>query len=189
MGVYSEAAKKIYDDNRAKVLNEKYNLKKVFNEAEISGYKTDLFYGGAEVVVDAHDENEAKLFKKLAVNDFETFKRGFDRVTEPVLKEYAVRRYMAKEDILNEMSNPKITAKDSKIYLQNLDEDGNRFIVRIDTSNGEKVYEEITVKEGTITGTKEMRVLSEEDTPSDDENKAPETTESENKTPETDNNE
>lgn len=162
MGIYSEVARKHYNDSKARMLNEKYNIKKVFNESEINGFKTGLFYGGADVIVDAHDEKEARLFERLAVNDFETFKRGFDRITTPVLKEYAVRNYLSKEEILEEYGRPKITASVKKIYLQNLDEDGNRFIVRIDTSDGGKVYQEINIKEGKILGTNEMRVFSED---------------------------
>ena len=59
--------------NRAKALLLK-EAEEAEKRSEKGKYKTNLFYGGAQVLVQANDYDEAKLFERLATYDFEKFK-------------------------------------------------------------------------------------------------------------------
>lgn len=64
MGVLSNRAK-------AFLLKEAEEAEK---RSEKGKYKTDLFYGGAQVLVQANDYEEAKTLQRLAAYDFEKYK-------------------------------------------------------------------------------------------------------------------
>ena len=62
MGIYSKIAKESYLESG--------NL---CDKKTESYYKSKMFYGYSQVLIDANNETEAKLFQARAINDFDTF--------------------------------------------------------------------------------------------------------------------
>lgn len=156
MGIYSNLAKKNYLES---------NL--LYEKAADDYYKTGMFYGLAQVVVDAHDENEAKYFAARAVNDFDTFKKCYKPKTDNKINGIVV--------------NPSLT-----------NEAANEFVVVYNTENG-KIFEKVVIENGKILSCKSTEILKEEENnteaPADNNSTpAPSTPEhSNNDTPEVDN--
>lgn len=155
MGVYSNLAKKNYLES---------NL--LYEKAVDDYYKTGMFYGLAQVVVDAHDENEAKYFAARAVNDFDTFKKCYKPKTDNKINGIVV--------------NPSLT-----------NEAANEFVVVYKTENG-KMFEKVVIENGKILSCNTTTVVKEEnntEAPADNNNTpAPSTPEpSNNDTAEVDN--
>lgn len=80
MGVYSEVAKKAYleSDN-------------LYGKHTDDYYKSKMFYGYAEVLIDAKSDSEAKYFETRAINDFDVFKTAYRERTDKKLNGIVVR--------------------------------------------------------------------------------------------------
>jgi hypothetical protein len=62
MGIYSNKAKEAF-----------LEANNLFDKKSESYYKSKMFYGNAQVLIDAKSESEAKVLQARAINDFDTF--------------------------------------------------------------------------------------------------------------------
>lgn len=62
MGIYSEKAREAF-----------LEADNLFDKKKECYYKSKMFYGNAQVLVDAKSESEAKVFQARAINDFDAF--------------------------------------------------------------------------------------------------------------------
>ena len=99
-----------------------------------SYYKSKMFFGNAQVLVDAKSESEAKLFQARAINDFETF-----------CKSYSV----ANGDKLN------------GIVLKPVGEDANEFIACTTGIDKSRSFEHVIIREGKVINAYKNTLVSE----------------------------
>lgn len=125
MGMYSKLAKKMYleSGNLCDKKTEDY-------------YKSRMFYGYSQVLIDANSESEAKLFQARAINDFDIF-----------CKYYKVDN----GDKLN------------GIILKPVGEDTNLFIACTTGIDKSKSFEHVLIQEGRIISAHKKTIVRESD--------------------------
>ena len=132
MGIYSKQSKKAFLES---------NL--LFEKASEDYYKAKMFYGYAQVYIDANNETEAKVFAARAVNDFDTFCKCY---------------------------TPDNGDKLNGIVVKPFGETANEFVACSTTIEGNKKFEHIVIREGKIIATNSNVIVKEENEIVNDEN-------------------
>ena len=80
MGVYSEAAKQAFLESDS-----------IYNKHTEDYYKSRMFYGYAQVLIDAKSDSEARYFAARAINDFDIFKTAYKQKEDMKLNGIVLR--------------------------------------------------------------------------------------------------
>lgn len=114
MGIYSDKAKQAY-----------LEADLLYGKKSEDYFKSRMFYGYAQVLIDAKSDSEAAYLQARAINDFDTFKKCYTP---------------AKGDILNGI-----------VLKQPLGE-ANEFVACTTTINGDKKLETVKICNGKVVG-------------------------------------
>ena len=123
MGIYSKEAKEAYleSGNLCDKKTEDY-------------YKSNMFYGYAQVLIDANNETEAKYFQARAINDFDAFCKCY------------------KVDDGDKLNG---------IVLKSVDEGSNLFIACTTGIDKSRSFEKVLIHEGKVISAEKKTIIPE----------------------------
>lgn len=124
MGIYSNKAKEAF-----------LEVDNLFDKKRECYYKSKMFYGNAQVLIDANSESEAKVLQARAINDFDAFCKCYK---------------VANGDKLN------------GIVLKPVGESSNEFVACTIGLDKSRSFEHVIVSEGKIIKAHKDTIVAEE---------------------------